>query len=201
MAITKDQVFQAANDLNANGQNPTLAAVRKALGSGSYSTISEFMTEWRESQNALPESIQEPTPPAILEKTTELAANIWSTAMIISNTRLATERETMCIAENQLRNQLKDAIATADELTAEIDQLQTQITAMKTAEATAHAQLAAANERAVIAEARTDELRRELDYAHSQLLNAITPGQAMKPTTPRPKKTPKKPNDAATSQL
>jgi chromosome segregation ATPase len=199
MAITKDQVFQAASHLDANGQTPTLAAVRKALGGGSFSTISEFMAEWREHRDTLPESTHESTPPAILEKAAELAAHVWSTAMNISNTRLATERETMCIAENQLRNQLKDAIATADELTAEIDQLQTQIAALTAAEATAHAQLVAANERAVIAEARTDELRREIDYAHSQLLSAITPSQ--KPTTPRPKKTPKNPTDAAISQL
>jgi hypothetical protein len=185
MAITQDDVFQAASKLDANGQTPTLAAVRKAIGGGSYSTISEYMALWRDHQSTLETPTPVQIPPAISDKTTELAANIWATAVTLANTKLATERETMIVAEDQLRNQLKDAIATADELTVEIDQLQAQITTLKSTEATAQAQLAAANERAVIAEARTDELRRELDYAHSQLLQALHP-------TPQPKKTPTK---------
>jgi hypothetical protein len=36
MAITKDQLFETADQLAVAGQNPTLAAVRKALGGGSY---------------------------------------------------------------------------------------------------------------------------------------------------------------------
>ena len=47
MAITKEQIFAVADDLDAAGQNPTLASVRKQLGGGSFTTISEAMNEWR----------------------------------------------------------------------------------------------------------------------------------------------------------
>jgi hypothetical protein len=40
MAITRDQVFEAADQIVAAGGNPTLAEVRKHLGGGSYTTIS-----------------------------------------------------------------------------------------------------------------------------------------------------------------
>lgn len=39
MAITKEQIFMVADELDANGQNPTLAAVRKRVGGGSYAML------------------------------------------------------------------------------------------------------------------------------------------------------------------
>ena len=47
MAITRDQIFAVADEIDAAGQNATLAAVRKALGGGSFTTISDGMTEWK----------------------------------------------------------------------------------------------------------------------------------------------------------
>ena len=41
MAISIDDVFSAADRLSESGQQPTLAAVRSALGGGSFTTISE----------------------------------------------------------------------------------------------------------------------------------------------------------------
>ena len=53
MAITKDQIFAVADEIDAAGQNATLAAVRKALGGGSFTTISEGMTEWRDRKSVV----------------------------------------------------------------------------------------------------------------------------------------------------
>ena len=39
MAITTEQIWSAADALDAAGQSPTLAAVRKAVGGGSFTTI------------------------------------------------------------------------------------------------------------------------------------------------------------------
>ena len=45
MAITKRiRSFAVADEIDAAGQNPTLAAVRKAVGGGSFTTISDGMT-------------------------------------------------------------------------------------------------------------------------------------------------------------
>ena len=45
MAITKDQIFQAADQLTVAGESATMAAVRKLLGGGSYTTINEALKE------------------------------------------------------------------------------------------------------------------------------------------------------------
>ena len=47
MTSTTARIFEIADELDAAGHNPTLASVRKALGGGSYTTISEAMGEWR----------------------------------------------------------------------------------------------------------------------------------------------------------
>jgi len=47
MAITRDQVFEAAEALVGNGEEPTYITVRERLGSGSFSTISKYLREWK----------------------------------------------------------------------------------------------------------------------------------------------------------
>lgn len=48
--ITREDVFTAASAIFAAGKNPTQAAIRSALGKGSFSTISKHLAEWREQQ-------------------------------------------------------------------------------------------------------------------------------------------------------
>lgn len=46
--ISKAQVFNAADAISAAGQNPTVAGVRAKIGTGSFTTITAFLREWKE---------------------------------------------------------------------------------------------------------------------------------------------------------
>lgn len=48
--ITREDVFAAADEIFATGKNPTQASVRARLGKGSFSTISKYLSDWRETQ-------------------------------------------------------------------------------------------------------------------------------------------------------
>jgi len=48
--ITREDVFEAASIIYAGGKNPTQASVRSLLGRGSFSTISKYLSEWRQQQ-------------------------------------------------------------------------------------------------------------------------------------------------------
>lgn len=48
--ITRENVFEAASEIFAGGKNPTQASVRSRLGKGSFSTISKYLSEWRQQQ-------------------------------------------------------------------------------------------------------------------------------------------------------
>lgn len=95
MAIKEKDVYDAADKLLAEGVNPSQLAVRKILGSGSNTTISEYLKSWREKQaeldlfnkiaSAPPERIT-----AVLEK---LSVEVWSVAQEIAAERLKLDRD------------------------------------------------------------------------------------------------------------
>ncbi|QQZ30792.1 DNA-binding protein [Thiothrix subterranea] len=68
MALTKDQIQQAADLIALTGESPTLAAVRKAVGGGSYTTINEALKEWKAKQQALITPSREPAPDNITKR-------------------------------------------------------------------------------------------------------------------------------------
>ena len=48
MAITREQVFEACDQIFSQGKTPRIEAIRTLLGSGSYSTIGKYLREWKE---------------------------------------------------------------------------------------------------------------------------------------------------------
>lgn len=179
MAITKEQIFQAADELDAAGQNPTLANVRKQVGGGSFTTISEAMNEWRARKTSQATPMREPAPQAVTEKLAELAGDLWGVALDMANNRLAAEREALEAVRQENEVARQEAAELADQLTAELDEAKARIVALEAAELAAKREadalrekLAAAGERAATAEARAAELRTELDHAHQEARQA-----------------------------
>lgn len=175
MAITKEQIFAAADELDAAGQNPTLALVRKAVGGGSFTTISDAMNEWKARKSAQAAPLRDPAPQAVNDKLAELGADLWSVALELANNRLAAEREALEAVRVEMEAGRQEAAELADQLTAELDETKGRLVAQEEAEAVARAEaqgererLAVANERAATAEARAGELRTELDHAHQE---------------------------------
>jgi colicin import membrane protein len=77
MAVTKEQIFEAADQIAANGQRPTLEAVRQMVG-GSYTTISPALNTWKSRQKGTP--LREAAPQAVAERLGEVGADIWGMA-------------------------------------------------------------------------------------------------------------------------
>jgi len=176
MAITKEQIFAIADELDAAGQNPTLANVRKQLGSGSYTTISEGMNEWRARKASQVAQIREPPPAVITDRLADLGADVWAVALETASNRLAAEREALEAVRQETEAARQETVELADQLAHDLDAAKAQIAALATnvanAEAEANAsreRLAAMSERAATAEARTEEIRAELDHARQEV--------------------------------
>jgi len=182
MAITKEQIFQVADELDAAGQNPTLAGVRKALGGGSFTTISEGMSEWRSRKAAEAAPLRDPAPQAVTDKMTEMGGELWAVALELANARLASEREALEAVRVEMEGTRLEAVELADQLTREMDDTKAHMAALEAqigevrAEADEQRQNAATlGERAATAEIRAEEiehrardLRTELDHAHKE---------------------------------
>ena len=95
MAITIQQIHATADQLQEQGIKPTLAEVRKALGGGSFTTISEAMKSWRQDNQEEEQLRQVELPSGITERLQALGADMWQTAIDIANDRLVKEREAL----------------------------------------------------------------------------------------------------------
>ena len=176
MAITKKAIFDAADALDAGGQRPTLAALRKAVGGGSFTTISEAMKEWWAGRALREAPVREPAPAVVGERLGEVADEIWGLALQVAKERLASEREAFDAARAQAEQDKQEAVELADVVTAELEALQGKISVLESGElaarqdaATQREQLAASRERAAAAEARAAEIGKRADDLNAEL--------------------------------
>ena len=95
MAITTQQIHATADQLHEQDIKPTLAEVRKALGGGSFTTISEAMKSWRQDNQQEEQLRQVELPSGITERLQTLGADMWQTAVDIANDRLVKDREAL----------------------------------------------------------------------------------------------------------
>lgn len=115
MRITTEQVHNAANQLTAAGKRPTLAAVRQALGGGSFTTISEALKTWREREDAYPSVVE--VPAQVSEHLEALTSALWRVALQTAEQRYSTERatlETRCKAAVAEVDEAREALATLE---------------------------------------------------------------------------------------
>lgn len=109
MALTSDQVHAAADAIVERGENPKLTNVRKQLGGGSFTTISEAMQSWRQ-QHAQEAMLQQTeVPDSITSRLTALGAAVWTEAMSESDSRLQSERALLDQAREEAASQVKEA--------------------------------------------------------------------------------------------
>ena len=119
---TQEAIWAAADALVEAGERPTLAAVRRAVGGGSFTTISEAMTAWRAQQTALsavPDP--EPAPEAITRQVEALAAGVWAQALSLAHERLQAEREALAAVRAEMERERAEAVELADLLAGELD--------------------------------------------------------------------------------
>ena len=176
MAITRDQIFAVADEIDAAGQNATLAAVRKALGGGSFTTISDGMTEWKARKAAKETPLREPAPSAVADRLAELGSEIWTSALELVNGRLVTEREALEAARLHLEADKAEAAELADQVTAELEVAKTALLSASTAEQVARSEcdtlrqaLAEQKLQAATSEARANEIEKRANDLNAEL--------------------------------
>ncbi len=170
MTTQTQKIHAIADALAAENKRPTLAAIRDALGGGSFTTISEAMKTWagRHAVSAEPDT----TPEAISKAGVELAASLWRQAKSQAEAQLQKDRENLEEVKLELEQSASEAAALADSLTTENDTLKATIEQLR-AEAAAQVQaLADMTTRAVAAEAALGECRARADQLEKQLAKA-----------------------------
>ena len=120
MAITKETIWHAANELDQAGEKLTLANVRKKVGGGSFTTISEAMTEWHATR---PRSAvkRDPVPEKVSDAASEFTAMLWQVAHELADGRLQAEQAELEKLRAQFEEEKSEAAAFADQLNQELE--------------------------------------------------------------------------------
>lgn len=177
---TTTRIFEIADELDAAGQNPTLASVRKALGGGSYTTISQAMNEWRAKKAAKDTAIREAVPQAIAELLEQFGTEMWAQALQLANGRLAAEREALEKARQEIEAQRLEAAELADQVSVELEAARQDVSSLRvqleTERSSARTLNDALRERErdlAVAQARTEEINMRATQLHEQLTAAV----------------------------
>jgi hypothetical protein len=182
MKSARDRIFEVADDIDAGGQKPTLAAVRKAIGGGSFTTISEAMKEWRSQKTAKETRPLVPPPSAVTERLADLGAEVWSLALEMANGQLAVERDAFDKAKTALEIDKQEAVELVDQVTADLEAAlcktaeseaatraaEGNLSALREQVAALSERIAAAEARAAEASLRADDLNAELARVNAQ---------------------------------
>ena len=146
MPISKEQIFIAADALVAAGVQPTLEAIRAKLGVATP-PLTDLIAEtdainaWNAHCAANLQLAGKAVPTEIVERITQFSTELWAAALDRANQLLAPERKAMEIARAKFESEQRQAQSDSQAL---------------------YAQLFAADERAGVALARTDELNQKV---------------------------------------
>jgi chromosome segregation ATPase len=199
MTSTTTRIFEIADELDAAGHNPTLASVRKALGGGSFTTISQAMAEWRARKAAKETPVREAAPQAITALLEQLGTDIWTQALQICNGRLSTEREALENDRQAIEAQRQEAADLADQLSSELEAARQEATNLRKQLDVAQSTVKGLGDKLhdrerdlAVAEVRADEIKtraaqltdqlKAATAQNAQLLQAVTDMQQEKTT-------------------
>ncbi|HEL8025861.1 TPA: DNA-binding protein [Escherichia coli] len=120
MSVSKQNVFDACNELSVTNKSVTVAAVREITG-GSFTTLAPLVKEWKLQESGAGElSAAAEIVPA---EFTELVSALWSSAVKLANQRLESERRLLDDLRKQLDAERAELLASCDALVSQIDEL------------------------------------------------------------------------------
>ena len=114
--VTREQVFETADALVREGQNPTVLSVRARLGGGSPNTITPLLAEWK----ALHERKQADSIPAVPEPVETMLRQVWGAAWQEAQGQLSGEREALASARKALEQERAEMLAEIERLDSEL---------------------------------------------------------------------------------
>ena len=130
MAITKQDVWKVANEINKAGDKPTAVEIRKRLGTGSYTTITAALKEWSEpdlgNTDELPELPQE-----FDERMQQAGADLFALASRGAEERFQEERIAWALVKAEIEQDRAEAIKIADLAEAGMDAMRTELEALR----------------------------------------------------------------------
>jgi hypothetical protein len=156
--ITSEQVYEAAEALTREGVTPTVHTVRERLGTGSFSTITGYLSAWRADRDAA-KAAHIPDPP---EAVTRLFRDLWAVSWKANHEALSNERLALDAAK-------RDMDTERAEMSREIEALETALEKADEKNSVQAAELAQAKEEGTRLRTRLEETRKTAEGLRAEL--------------------------------
>ena len=127
--ITRDQVYETAATLRDEGVQPTVQAVRERLGSGSFSTISAHLAEWKTEHGA--QAVADI--PAMPDKVQAAFQQIWATTARSAQEGLETQRQALEAMRREMDKERSEMAGEIKRLEKALEETATRANALETA--------------------------------------------------------------------
>ena len=121
MAITREEIVQAAEALERDGEKATMAAVRAFLGGGSFATLSPVLREWRESRK-ITQAVALEMPGELKAVVERAGAELWQAASGLANEKLVTVQAEAEVSVSDARMERDEAIREVQRLEAALEE-------------------------------------------------------------------------------
>lgn len=180
MAITKQDVYRVANEINKEGQKPSAVEVRKRLGTGSYTTITAALKEWVKPEEEDQDEL-EPMPDEFEEKIMQAGNDLYAIAVKIAQEQFEEERKAWADEKEALIADRDDALKLADHATEELEAER----ALRAKEFQTNEKLAKENDNA---NARANKLAGRVE-ALEAIIKTLTPASSAEPKNRKRTKT------------
>lgn len=126
-ALTKEEIFAAADAIAREGRQPRVADVHKALGRGSYTTITDAMREWRESNKPAAAAAPDVAPEAISGRLTALGNELWALARQTAQDELQKDRDALEEVKSSMYEQQRETAELADALSEDNERMKEKL--------------------------------------------------------------------------
>lgn len=126
--ITRAEVHDAADTVNAGGRKPSAKTIRELLGRGSYTTIESHLQTWipRDQRLELP-----PVPDGLTATVSSLATDLWHVARTAAQAEAAAQISGASDHVAEARSAAREAGEKADALSAKLGAAHEQIANLK----------------------------------------------------------------------
>lgn len=126
--VTPQQVFAAANQIAARGEQPTVEHTRHELGdTGSHSTVLRFLREWRETQRTATNRALTDIPEPLTKTIDAAMREVWASASKIASQEIESIRRDAQQRVAVLEDQLNDALSTLESVETQRDRAEDEL--------------------------------------------------------------------------
>lgn len=163
--IDRDELFETANRLEAEGKDVTALSLHKALGRGSLTTVYKYLEEWKSARPA--KTAVSNNEMSDLAKSAFAAA--WRSAIQEAARETEAAREKAAQEVKEVQEQFRGALEVIEQLEKEREADADQIESLKSQIAELQAQVSKEATEKAAEKAAGDELRQQLKEQHSEL--------------------------------